>query len=754
MSAQPLTKLDCHSEVRFLKGVGARRAEFFAQLGVHTVGDLLEHYPRDHQFVPPLSLIAELNVDHTVTVAGVIRQLRYHNRSRPPRFELTLEDSSGTCRLLWFHGHYLRDKFLPGDFIAAWGKVSRHKECLQIINPRWLKLDNIEQLTERENTGRGVYPANADLSSNNISKIINLALPDLLNTVEERYDEKFHTQRQLPTRRDALAWIHQPTTPEHVARARRRLAYDELFLMELGIALRREQIRQTQPAYPLAINDRIDQRIRRLFPFALTDDQSKVIAEICDDMAHAKPMNRLLQGDVGAGKTVVALYAALLAISHRHQVAMMAPTEILAEQHFASLEHYLKNSRVKRVLLTGGITGAKRAELMAQINTGQIDIVVGTQALLQTDVTFSKLALVVVDEQHKFGVRQRRTMRGKDLAPHYLVMTATPIPRTLAMTVFGDLDVSVIKQLPPGRRNIITRCYEPAKLPQAYQFIRQQLQKGRQAYFVYPRVEDSADPAPTDSSGTNLANNNLNASGLTTEPLKAAVAEQKYLQQQIFPEFNVALLHGQMDRQTKQQTMDDFRSGRIDVLVATIVIEVGVDVPNATIMVVEHTEQFGLAQLHQLRGRIGRGTEQSYCLLFGQPTTETAQQRLDIMAQTNDGFRIAEEDLRIRGPGEFFGTAQHGLPQLKIANIIEDIDLLRMAQRDAFKTGPARPLLKKPHACPPASCPTQCLRRQPRLSRRRLSAQPTLFDLVLIFTFFSVFLHFDFCFLISPLTPA
>ena len=338
---------------------------------------------------------------------------------------------------------------------------------------------------------------------------------------------------------------------------------------------------------------------------------------------------------------------------------------------------------MRRILLTGGLTGGKRAELLRQIRQGEYDIVVGTQALLQQDVEFNNLALVVVDEQHKFGVRQRERIRskgqgpeGKEVAPHYLVMTATPIPRTLALTVFGDLEVSTIEHLPPGRRAIGTFWYPPEKLPDAYEFIRKNVKQGQQAYFVYPRV---AEETSEDFLG---------------DQLKAATAEQETLQAEIFPEFKVSLLHGQMDRELKQQIMDDFRRRKIDILVATIVIEVGIDVPNATIMVIEHAERFGLAQLHQLRGRIGRGKQQSYCLLFGEAGTETAQQRLEIMTQTSDGFRIAEEDLRIRGPGEFFGTAQHGLPKLKIANLLEDMDILQKSRRDAFALAKTDPELK------------------------------------------------------------
>ncbi len=705
MSQTQRANIERDTELRFLRGVGPARAEHFASLGLHRAQDLLEYYPRSHDFAPPLCLMEEIHADQTVTVAGEVREYRFNRRSRPPRFELALSDGTGSCRLLWFHGGYLRDKFRPGQRLAAWGKVSQYRRALQLINPRWRTIEGVGDLDRLQQQGEAVYPATGQLSSGQIGKVIRESLDALLATVTEPYPQAFCTERQLPSRREALRWIHQPPTEKHVGRARRRLAYDELFLMELAIGLRREKLRRTQPAWPVEVTQTIDKRIRRLFPFLLTEDQDKVIAEVCEDMARGEPMNRLVQGDVGSGKTVVALYAALLTVAHHRQVAIMAPTEILAEQHFLSIERYLRHSRVRRVLVQGGLTGRKRTELMEQIGRGEIDIVVGTQALLQRDVAFKSLALVVVDEQHKFGVRQRHGIRGKDVAPHYLVMTATPIPRTLAMTVFGDLEVSTIEHLPPGRRPVVTRWVPQEKLGEAYESIRERIEQGEQAYFVYPRVEEAAEsdkaeatesvagvdrPAAAATGGFSEGNG-----GSDNGRIKAALAEYEHLRKDVFAELSVGLLHGQMDREQKQQVMDDFRRKKIDILVATVVIEVGLDVPNATVMVIEHADRFGLAQLHQLRGRIGRGSRQSYCLLFGQAATDQARQRLEIMTKTNDGFRIAAEDLALRGPGEFFGTAQHGLPELKIADLLKDTDLLRMARRDAFAIARADPELRQ-----------------------------------------------------------
>jgi ATP-dependent DNA helicase RecG len=422
----------------------------------------------------------------------------------------------------------------------------------------------------------------------------------------------------------------------------------------------------------MQLSEEVDRRIRKRFPFLLTEDQDGAIADIVADMGRAEPMNRLLQGDVGSGKTVVALYAALLAVANNTQAAIMAPTEILAAQHFLSIERYLKDSKVRRVLITGGLTGKKRTELLGQISNGKMDVVVGTVALLEKDIEFQRLGLVVIDEQHKFGVHQRAALR-KETTPHCLVMTATPIPRTLAMTAFGDLDVSIIRHSPPGRGTIVTRWIDRADRAKAYEFIRERLRAKRQAYFVYPRI-----------TGTEEENN-----------VKAASDEWKILSETVFPEFNVGLLHGQMPSAQKQQIMSDFRRGKTNVLVSTVVIEVGMDVPNATVMVVEAADRFGLAQLHQLRGRIGRGEAKSYCLLLAETESEIAKNRLEIMTRSNDGFEIAEQDLRLRGPGELFSTRQHGLPDLKIANIVDDYELLVMARKNAFELVRSDPMLTK-----------------------------------------------------------
>jgi ATP-dependent DNA helicase RecG len=659
--------------VQYVKKVGPARAKIFASLGIETVRQLLDYFPRDWEFAPEVTEIKDIKPCEEVSIFGMVESTDLKRFRRPAMFEAMVADESGVCRIIWFHGGYLQKQIKPFQTIIATGKVTEYKHQLQLTNPRFMIVSDDSVEPSKQFSG-GVYPATGKLSSRQIKSIIRRTLDDVEKIVEELFDEDFRKRLNLIDRFSAYRWIHNPPDEQKIKKARRRLKFDELFLMQMALGLRRYNIRHYCKAVRCVCTEKIDSRIRKRFPFLLTEDQDNTISEITADMSSEKPMNRLLQGDVGSGKTVVALYAALLAVANKKQVAIMAPTSILANQHFISIERYLRKSKVKRICITGGLTGEKRKQITDDIKKGKYDIVVGTVALLQGDIDFSKLGLVVIDEQHKFGVEQRQKLR-KKIRPHCLVMTATPIPRTLAMTVFGDLDVSVIKHSPPGRGEVITRWVDKKHTKKAQGFIRQRLKAGKQAYFVYPRVSSS-------ESG---------------EQIKAAVEEYKYLNEKVYPEFEVALLHGRMSSRYKDDIMQRFRKNKINVLLSTVVIEVGVDVPNATVMVIEEADRFGLATLHQLRGRIGRGQSKSWCFLFAETDNELTQQRLDVMTRSNDGFEIAEQDLKIRGPGELFSTRQHGLPDLKIANIVEDYELLSLARREAMKIIEDDPMLTKKH---------------------------------------------------------
>ena len=652
-------------------GVGEHRAALFGRLNVQTVADLIRHLPHRYSYEAGHLPIGELPLEAVGTATGEVAACRWvpgrggYGRGPKGRFQATVEDDTGTLDVVWFNARWLQNKIIAGMQVRLTGKVTTFNNYKQMTNPKWELLDEDAEPVEGDERYRPVYPATEDLPSETIEKIIEAVLPAALPAIDDHLTDDYRAERALPMLAEAYRMIHQPADEDEALAARRRLAYDEFLLLQTGLAMKRAWTRAHFQAPALHYSDAIDQHIRERFPFTLTDAQDAVVKQIAGDLQRTEPMNRLLQGDVGSGKTVVALYAMLMAVADRKQAALMAPTELLAEQHYQSIDAMLTGSSVKLALLTGSLPPADRDAVRGQIERGEVDIVIGTQALLTESVQFADPAVVVIDEQHRFGVAQRAAVRSKGAdattVPHTLVMTATPIPRTLSLTLFGDLDVSSIDALPPGRQPIDTRVVGPEKTDDVYQYIAGRVDKGEQLYVVVPTVDDGE------------------------LGLKAVRSHAEAIESTWFANHRVAAIHGQLKRPTREAIMDRFRRGEIHVLVATTVIEVGVDVPNASLMIVEHAERFGLAQLHQLRGRIGRGNKRSLCVFITEPTTDDAVARMEAINSTTDGFVIAEKDLEIRGMGELIGTRQAGLPPLRIADIERDIDLLRMARRDAAK---------------------------------------------------------------------
>lgn len=645
--------------VQYLKGVGPKRSETFGKLGIHTIRDILSYFPRDYKDRTRIQKISESRIGAEISIQGKVLGVQTRMaRSRKSILEVFVGDGTGAIAATWFNQPFLANKFHVGNTVFLHGKVGAYK-YLQLLSPEY-EIIQADETNTPEGSIVPVYPLTEHMSQTHFRKIMKMAVHQFADYVEETLPKEIIRKNQFVSIDNAVRNIHFPETFESLKHARHRLVYEELFTLELAMALRRRGIKE-EIGIPFKIGANVDTHIRNLIPFTLTNAQERVIHEIAEDMRSSKPMNRLLQGDVGSGKTVVAMYAILAAIANGYQAAFMAPTEILAKQHFQTIQKCLEHSHVRMQLLTGDANSRQKKECLDQIKDGQINLVVGTHALIEETVQFKQLGLVVIDEQHKFGVVQRLKLKKKGFCPDVLIMTATPIPRTLSLTLFGDLDISILDEMPPGRSPVKTMWIPKDKEPVAYRFIHEEIAKGRQVFIVYPLVEESE-----------------------KFDLRSAVTESKRLQQEVFPTLRVGLLHGQMKSAEKDKVMMDFQEKRYDILVSTIIIEVGIDVPNASVMAIVHAERFGLSQLHQLRGRIGRGSEQSYCLLFGNPTSSVSSERLKIMTRTSDGFKIAEMDFRLRGPGEFFGTRQHGLPELKLSDLIKDFPLLKNARDDAF----------------------------------------------------------------------
>jgi ATP-dependent DNA helicase RecG len=660
--------------VQFIKGVGPARAEQFRRLGIETVQDLLFHFPRAYQDLSDIRTIAQLSEGALQTVRGEVVEIEgKHLPDGRSIVSVVLSDGGKQClEGIWFNQPHAARRFRFGLRVAFSGKATWFRDHWQMSNPRVSFLDNPasslsagsgdpRQAPEPTSLVVPVYPLTEDLRTDQLRPILRRLVDQYANLVPEVLTVELQQRHGFPGVSRALEDVHFPVTLAAAERARRRFLYEHFLVLQIALALRRREIRDRQRAPRLPVTPLINARIRRLLPFTLTGDQEKAVAGICKDLAGERPMQRLLQADVGAGKTAVAVYALLVTVANKHQAVLMAPTEVLAYQHWRTLEGYLAQSRVRRLLLTGALTPRERSAALAAIEAGEVDLIVGTQALVQNEVKFARLGLVVIDEQHKFGVNQRARVRRLGVDPHYLVMTATPIPRTVALTVFGDLDTTTIRELPPGRQPVVTRWVRENQRAWVYDQVCKELREGRQSYLVCPLVEES-----------------------DTKELKSAEQTHAELSAGAFREFRVGLLHGRLDEDSKAKVMEQFRKRELDMLVSTVVIEVGVDVPNATVLIVEHAERFGLSQLHQLRGRISRGTVAGKCFLFAEPATEEARERLRIVTRTTDGFALAEHDARLRGVGEFFGTRQHGAGEVGVEQMIADKQLLQLARKDAF----------------------------------------------------------------------
>ena len=666
------------TEVMYLKGVGPRRAELLAKRGVRTFEDLLGYLPFRYEDRIRFAKIREIVPSQVYTVQAQVLSgsLVRYTRARGGMYHLLVRDDSGSLACKFFHGFYLEGKFKAGQRIVLHGKAEldpNRPGRIEMINPEYELLGSGE--SDSTEVGRivPIYEAIGGVTSRVMRRIIYAALENLGGTLPDPLPGELLARHKFPSRSEAIQFVHFPPRTESVealnsfrSQAHQRLIFEEFFFYQLSVAMRRKAAQQ-QPGISFRVRvPAIREAIKRVLPFKPTEAQKRALGEIAADLERPVPMNRLLQGDVGSGKTIVALEAATIVIENGCQVALMAPTEILAVQHYLAARKIFARAGYRVELLISGMKPAEKRAALERVRSGAAQLVAGTHALLEPQVEFARLGLVIVDEQHRFGVLQRKELMEKAAAPDVLVMTATPIPRTLSLTLYGDLDISVIDQMPPGRVPIETRWSSEAHLPGVWEFLRREIAAGRQAYVVYPVIEQSK-------------------SVESQRSLKAAIVEYERLQKTAFPERKLGLLHGRMKSEEKEDVMERFRRRELDLLVTTTVIEVGVDVPNATVMVIEHAERFGLSQLHQLRGRIGRGGEKGTCILIAPKTPgEDARVRLETMVRTTNGFEIAETDLKLRGPGEFFGTRQHGELGFHIANPLRDFDLLELARREAL----------------------------------------------------------------------
>lgn len=651
--------MEFDDNIEKLNNVGAKRADKLKQLGIFKINDIVEYFPRDYIDRTDISNIGNLALEKENTfiasVASIAENICINNKLIT---KIKFKDITGTITAIWYNQPYLKNSFSLGTKYILTGKVSKNYNKLEINSPEYEKFESKEILS----AGRivPVYSSTYKLSQKMLRQLIKSAIDNTFDKIVEFLPVSLMKEYKLMQRSYAVKNIHFPSDKEHFLMARYRLVFEELFLLQLG--LMRIKLLNSDNKKSIIINEvNEEQFLINSLPFELTNSQKNAISEIKNNMSNGTVMNRLIQGDVGSGKTIVALIASFIAAKNGYQSALMVPTEVLATQHFESFNNYLLSFNIKVALLTGSTNKKQKQTIIEQLESGQIDIVIGTHALIQENIIFKNLALVITDEQHRFGVKQRTILSNKGLNPHILVMTATPIPRTLALILYGDLDITTINELPPNRQKIDTFVVDTSYYKRIYEFIKKELCKGRQAYIICPMVEEDE----------------------RFKDLKSVKLYTQYLKEDIFTNYSVEYIYGQMNSNNKQEIMDKFLRKEIDILISTTVIEVGINVPNATIIVIENAERFGLAQLHQLRGRVGRGDYKSYCILVTDSKSKIAVKRMETMCKSNNGFELSEVDLNLRGPGDFFGTRQHGLPEMKIANLYKDVNILKDAQKAA-----------------------------------------------------------------------
>ena len=661
--------VDLDKDVKYVKTVGPNRVKLLNKLNIYTLKDLIEYYPRDYEDrSKPKNLYECTDGEEVLIEAMAAGRITEMHKGRMTISRLIVKDQTGTCYITWFNQGYLRDKFQPGRMYRFFGKISNKNGRLEMNSPVYDEID------QSKNTGKiiPIYPLTYELKQNTLRKIIENGLAEVKGKLPETLPEYILKENNLWDINNTIERIHFPIEFSDFNKARERLVFEELLTTQLALLKLKNNYEHETDGIQFS-KDVYMSDVINILPFKLTKAQLRVLEEIDRDMESNKPMNRLLQGDVGSGKTVVAMIAAYKAVKSGYQATIMAPTAILASQHLESFQGILEELGIRTELLISSVTKKKKAEILEKLQNGEIDILIGTHAILEENVVFKNLGLVVTDEQHRFGVKQRSTIASKGQNPDVIAMSATPIPRTLALILYGDLDISIIDELPPNRKKIETYAVRKNMEERVNNFIKKQITEGRQAYIVCPLVEENED----------------------MEGLQSVIELAEKYQKETFSEYKVAYLHGKMKPKEKDEIMERFKNGEIQILIATTVIEVGVNVPNSSIMVVENAERFGLAQLHQLRGRVGRGEYQSYCILKYEGNSETIRQRMKVMCDTNDGFIISEKDLELRGSGDFFGTEQHGLPEFKIANLFEDIAVLKKVQKLALKIMEDDPLLEK-----------------------------------------------------------